>query len=164
MTVYKIYYSWRDIEVAVSDIASQIYQSDWRPNYIVGLTRGGLIPAVLLSHMLGCKMFSLDVRLRDNDDAPESNFWMAEDANNNVNILIIDDINDSGETIKWIKNDWRDRTLEDKSIWSNNVRVAVLVNNNASPVAVDYHSLEVNKAEKDCWLVYPWEEWYKHAN
>ena len=39
-------------ESLVSKIAREIAIGDWKPDYIVGLTRGGLIPAVMLSHYL----------------------------------------------------------------------------------------------------------------
>ena len=52
---------------------------DWRPDYIVGLTRGGLIPAVWLSEYLDIPMHTLEVKLRDHSNT-ESNLWMAEDA------------------------------------------------------------------------------------
>jgi GLPGLI family protein len=55
-------------------------------------------------------MHTLKVSLRDGDDT-ESNLWMAEDAANPIiesrkNILIVDDINDSGATLNWIMDDW----------------------------------------------------------
>ena len=50
-------------------------------------------------------MNSLDISLRDSGDCV-SNLGMAEDAFNGKNILIVDDINDQGSTVNWIKNDW----------------------------------------------------------
>lgn len=166
----KIYYTWHDIERYVADIAVQIWRSDWKPDYIVGIHSGGSIPAVMLGKMMGIKTHSLDVRLRDGDgQGPETNCWMAEDAfgyeKDPIKILIVDDINDSGATIDWIKKDWRSTCLPNDarwdSVWSGNVRTAVLVNNLGSTQTVDYHSVEINKAEKDCWIVFPWEEWHK---
>lgn len=175
MTTSKVYYNWTDLEKSVSNIVSQIYKSHWRPDYIVGITRGGLIPATLLSHFLGAKMHTLDVRLRDGDDiGPETNCWMSEDAfgyemERPRNILIVDDINDTGATFNWIKDNWEGSCLPNNreqwdNVWHNTVRFAVLTNNLSSPFSVDYYADEVNKAEKDCWLVYPWEEWYKNAS
>ena len=48
------------------------------------------------------KMFTLDVRLRDGGGIPtlESNTWMAQDAMAGKKIVLVDDINDTGETIK----------------------------------------------------------------
>jgi hypoxanthine phosphoribosyltransferase len=76
----KIFYSWKDVQGAVLEIARQMSVDDnWRPDYIVGITRGGLIPANLLSQYTGIKMHTLNVSLRDSDSC-ESNLWMAEDA------------------------------------------------------------------------------------
>jgi hypoxanthine phosphoribosyltransferase len=171
----KIYYSWKQVQGAVLEIARQMSQDDnWKPDYIVGLTRGGLIPAVLLSQYTGVPMKSLDVSLRDGGDCV-TNCGMAEDAYGfNAaakdgdplckNILIVDDINDQGSTIAWIKRDWEDACLPGDErwnhVWGQNVRFATLTNNLASKEDVDYSVWEVNKAEEDCWLVYPWEDFW----
>ena len=43
-------------------------------------------------------------------------------------------------------------------MWNKNVRFATLTENLASSFdGVDYSAHEVNKAEEDVWLVYPWE-------
>jgi hypothetical protein len=43
-------------------------------------------------------------------------------------------------------------------IWGDNVRFAVLTENLSSEFdGVSYYCDEVNKAEEDVWLVYPWE-------
>jgi hypoxanthine phosphoribosyltransferase len=182
----KIFYSWKDVQGAVLEIARQMSADNWKPDYIVGLTRGGLVPANLLSQYTGIRMHTLNVSLRDGDDlGPESNLWMAEEAFGYVptqgeyrqpgettsdpalrkRILIVDDINDSGATINWIKQDWQSSCLPDDSawddIWGDNVRVAVLTNNVGSKENVDYSVWEVSKAQEDCWLVYPWEDFWK---
>ena len=168
--VNKIYYSWQDINHQVAELAHQIIKSGWKPDYIVGLTRGGLTPAAMLSHFLGVKMHTLDVRLRDGDCELESNAWMADDAfgyerDAPMKILIVDDINDTGATFEWIKKDWQSSCIPAdpkwSGIWNDTVKFAVLTNNLASPAKVDYAAKEVNKEEEDCWLVYPWEEWWK---
>ena len=76
----KKYYDYIHIHEMVNDISFQMYKDNWRPDYIVGLTRGGLIPAVIMSNTLGIPMETLKVSLRDSDSGPESNLWMAEDA------------------------------------------------------------------------------------
>ena len=167
----KIYYSWKDVEGACLDIARQVIASQWRPDYIVGITRGGAIPAVMLSQFFGVPMRPLQVSLRDGGDCV-SDLGMAEDAfgheEDPKNILIVDDINDQGSTIAWIKQDWPSGCFPDHNqwtkTWGHNVRFATLTNNIASKETVDYSVWEVNKAEEDCWLVYPWEEFWRNDN
>ena len=151
--IKKHYYSWQDVEKMCVSIINQMYKDNWRPDYIVGITRGGNIPAAILSNMLDIRCESLKVALRDHKRKNESNSWMAEDAvAKRKNILVVDDINDTGATFNWIKHDW---CLNEGC---TNVRFAVLTENLSSEFdEVKYWAHEVNKAEEDVWLVYPWE-------
>lgn len=179
----KKYYDYLHIHEMVNTIAWQMYKDNWRPDYIVGLTRGGLVPAVIMSNTLGIPMETLKVSLRDSDSESESNLWMAEDAFGYLsassvprpegeptsdpalckNILILDDINDTGATLDWIINDWQSSCMPDSpkwlNVWGNNVRIAVLIDNLSSNFSrtVDYSAKEINKAEDDSWIVFPWE-------
>jgi xanthine phosphoribosyltransferase len=164
----KIYYTNNTVAGQVHDIIRQMQHDNWRPDYVVGLTRGGLVPANMISQYMSIPMNTLKVSLRDasSDDECESNLWMAEDAYNSKNILIVDDINDTGATLNWIKQDWSSGCLPNdekwNTVWNNNVRFAVLVDNQSSGFHdIDYSSVEINKAEEDCWIVFPWEEWWK---
>ena len=158
----KRYISEQEMKTGVLDIVSQMYSDDWRPDYIVGVTRGGLIPAVMMSHYTGVKMHTLDVRLRDADNGPEHAVWMAEEAGAGKRILILDDINDTGETFKWIVKDWEESNppADWLDIWGNNVRFATIIDNAPSTFDVDYKSIEINKAEDPAWIVFPFEEWW----
>ena len=180
--IKKHYYSWQDVEKACINIALQMYKDDWRPDYIVGITRGGNVPATILSNMLDVRCEALKVSLRDDAMGPESNLWMAEDAFGYVpleeqetcrwdnklrkNILIVDDINDTGATFNWIKEDWQSSCFPNEvdawnTVWNTdlaNVRFAVITENLSSNFGeVKYYAHEVNKAEDPAWLVYPWE-------
>ena len=163
----------KEYQGLVAKMCRDIANSNWRPDYIVGITRGGLVPAVMISHYFDIPMHTLNTE--------ESNLWMAEDAfgydsnpdtsiKSNADlkkkILIVDDINDSGATLNWIKEDWRSGCLPNavdwNYVWGNNVRTAVLTHNVASEFKdPDYYVWEVNKVEDDCWLVYPWEDFWR---
>jgi hypoxanthine phosphoribosyltransferase len=186
--------AYNELTYLVSKICRNILISDWRPDYIVGITRGGLVPAVLISQYLNVPMHTLHVSLRDGSEC-ESNLWMAEDAlgpkskhrmiesedigsildaasqlleegSTYKNILIVDDINDTGATLDWIMKDWPSGCFPDDpawdEVWNNNVKFAVLVDNLASKCSVkmDFVGIEVNKAEKDVWIDFPWEDWW----
>ena len=167
----KIYYTWSDVEHHTQEILRQICSDSWRPDYVVGLTRGGLVPANLISQYLGCRMETLKVSLRDDTEC-ESNLWMAEDAfghemDQPKRILIVDDINDTGATLNYIREDWPSGCFPDNprwtEVWGSNVRVAVLVDNESSKseIPVSYSAVDINKAEQDSWIVFPWEEWWQ---
>jgi hypoxanthine phosphoribosyltransferase len=186
MSIKKVHYTWKDIEHMVNVINNLMFADNWRPDCIVGLTRGGLVPAVIMSNITGIPMFSLDVRFRDVSDkldmGPESNLWMAEWAygydetgeynpskmlfktsgDTTKNILILDDINDRGTTLQWIKKDWQSSCLPDspawEDVWHKNVRFATLIDNLGSEFTdVDYTAMEIDKRDNPVWVVFPWE-------
>lgn len=180
----KTYITWADMLAQTQDIIRQIHQDAWRPDYVVGITRGGLTPANLISQYLDVHMHALKVSLRHGEDC-ESNTWMAEDAFGYVRatdndyswtrtdasqrkrILIVDDINDSGATFNWIRQDWQRSCLPHEDawaeVWGDNVRLAVLVDNQSSDceLAISYSAMEVNKLEDPQWIVFPWEDWWQ---
>ena len=164
----KVYVSWNDVQRQVQEIIRQMYLDGFKPDYVVGITRGGLTPANLISQYLNVPMQTVKVSLRSDEDC-ESNLWMAEDAFQGKNILIVDDINDSGATINWIRHDWQAIAPDDPrwaDIWGGNVRIACLYNNESSEneIAVNYFAEEVNKFEDPQWIVFPWEEWWRKWN
>lgn len=172
-------YSQTDVNMMVQEILRSMYYQNFRPDYIVGITRGGLVPALMLSHYLDTPMHALHASFKEHVEK-ESNLWMAEDAfgYNSIdngagfsdsalrkNILIVDDINDSGETFKWIKKDWVAGCLPSdnswETIWGNNVKFAALVNNENSEFEVDFSGVDINRYEDDASIRFYWEQWWK---
>jgi len=183
----KKYYTWSDVELMCTDIVTQMYNSHWRPDMVVGLTRGGNIPATIISNMLDVRCESIKIKLRDNKpgEENETNCNLARAAFGYVpeeqqttsrwdialrwNILIVDDINDSGATFNYLKHQWQQCCYPEEQswdvVWNNNVKFAVLTENLASNFdGVTYHCDEVNKAEENVWLVYPWENVGRYGN
>jgi hypoxanthine phosphoribosyltransferase len=75
-TKSKTYLTWGDIDALVNVLTIEIANKRFQIDSIAGLPRGGLIPAVMLSHKLNLPLVSEPTR----------------------KTLIVDDICDSGET------------------------------------------------------------------
>jgi hypoxanthine phosphoribosyltransferase len=120
----KIYLSWDEIENAIESLAYQIQKSNEYIEAITGLARGGLIPAVLLSHKLGLPYVDL----------------LSEESEKYDNILVVDDICDSGETLEKYNQIFSTATIHYKQ--------------SAITKPNFYYSL----TPEDKWIVYPWEQ------
>lgn len=168
----KVTVTWQDVEGMCQDIIRQIHLDNWKPDYVVGLTHGGLVPATLISQYLNVPIETLQVRLQidNNDTQCESNLWMAEDAYGYLDspkqILIVNDINYTGGKFNWIKQDWEDGCLGHDErwdhVWGKSTRVATLYDNEVSKseLAINYSSVTINKFTEDCQVEFPWENWW----
>lgn len=177
--------SFEQLKTYVSDICRQIVNSGWKPDMVVGITRGGALPAVMISHYFNVPMHPLQISLRDGGTSV-SDCSLSEDAFGYVssdervngfdrdwcesrqkNILVVDDINDTGATINWLIDDWQSTCLPNSSNWTNvwnkNVRFATIIDNLSSEcqVKMDYTAVDINKAEDDVWYNFPYENWWR---
>jgi hypoxanthine phosphoribosyltransferase len=159
----KIHRTYAQVEGGCLSIIRQMMKDNWTPDYIVGITRGGAIPAILISQFTSIPMKPLQVSLRDSDECV-SDIGMSEDAYDGKKILVVDDINDSGATLNWIKQDWQESSIPAEprwnDIWHNSVRFATIIDNAGSNAHVDYCAEEIDKREDDVWIVFPWEHWW----
>ncbi len=150
--IRKSYFTTGQMRNALIQIEDQMVHSAWMPTLILSINRGGCIPGVYLSHRLKVPHEVVDIRLRDHKTKP--NLSVLEKAYAfQHKILILDDINDSGDTFKYIEENFG-RNEE-------RVRFAALINNKPSKIKLNYQGYEINKDEAPAWIVFPWEEWDK---
>jgi hypoxanthine phosphoribosyltransferase len=97
---------WNDLVTITTRLAERI-RLDGRPDVLVGVLRGGLVPAVLLAHALGCRSVrAVEVihTTRDGVDAAKTiephitNPASLGDLHN-LDVLLVDDIAGTGDTI-----------------------------------------------------------------
>ncbi|WP_404712819.1 phosphoribosyltransferase [Sphingomonas sp. MMS24-J13] len=136
----------------VHAIADALKADHWRPDHLVGIGRGGLVPAAYLSHRTGISMLSVDFSSGVPAFADELLHKLAASTREGQRILLIDDINDSGRTIEALN-----KSLIAEGGVIDNIRVAVLIDNVRSVAKVQYRSRTIDRATDKRWFVFPWE-------
>lgn len=141
----------------IEALADAVVASRWRPDWIVGVGRGGLTPATWLSHALGRPMLSVDLsaQLPAFADALLDALRLRTEAGERL--LVVDDINDSGRTILRLRAALGDA---DAAV----LRVAVLIDNVRSGARVDYSAETIDRAVTKDWFVFPWEKMASRAS
>lgn len=137
---------------AVHYIAARINESGWSPDFIIGVGRGGLIPAVYLSHATSIPMLSIDHSSHLPDFSAELLVKLAVKSMTE-RLMFTDDINDSGGTITHLK-----AALKEAGGNLDNVRFATLIDNSASAERVDYRFRMIDRSVNKDWFVFPWEQ------
>ncbi len=98
--------SWREIEEGCLNIAEQIAERGEKVDIIVGILRGGWIPARLLSDYLGVDaMGAIEVKfyrgIGETAERPVITQPLIVDVRDKV-VLIVDDVSDTGKTLNTV--------------------------------------------------------------
>lgn len=126
--------------------------AEWDPTLLVGVGRGGLTPAVFLSHRMGLSMVSVDYSTRIAQFGDELIAVLAQRTRDGDRLLFIEDINDSGKTIGELRV-----ALAREGAVMDSIRFAVLMNNIQSAQKVEYGFLDIDRHVQKDWFVFPWE-------
>ncbi|SVD59366.1 uncharacterized protein METZ01_LOCUS412220, partial [marine metagenome] len=99
MAYNKLWYGWKEMRRDVNSLCREIVLDKFDPDVIVGLSRGGLTPGVMMSHWMKKPFKPIKTALRD---YPEWEDYLPRKTDKRV--LIVDDVCDSGETFHKIRN------------------------------------------------------------
>ncbi|RVT89172.1 phosphoribosyltransferase [Sphingomonas crocodyli] len=138
---------------AVHYVAARVKESGWEPTFIIGVGRGGLTPAVYLSHATNIPMLSVDYSSNVPDFAAELLVKLAKRTQTGERLLFVDDINDSGGTITHLRTE-----LASAGAVAENIRFGVLIDNTISAERVDYRFRTIDRSQNKDWFVFPWEK------
>jgi hypoxanthine phosphoribosyltransferase len=141
-----------DFVDAVHDLAGQIAKTAWQPSFLIGIGRGGLVPAVFLSHATGLPTLSVDYSSQVPDFAAEPLLKLARRTQQGEHLLFVDDINDTGRTIVHLR-----AVLADAGAMQSNIRFATLIDNIRSLARVEYAARVIDRTVTKDWFVFPWE-------
>ena len=100
----KLYYTWADIESMMAEISTSItIKTEYKPDVIFGPGRGGYPNWSDVESLLRCSFMDLNGKPRDGDvQDPEQLKALLSKYFSSYNIVIIDDINDTGRTLNGI--------------------------------------------------------------
>jgi uncharacterized protein len=148
-----INHTWEQLTGDCIEIIRQMQLDNFKPDYIIGVTRGGLMPAVLISQYLSLPLYPLNISLRDhyNDDDTLPVSMLNNIINGDRNALVIDDINDTGATFTLI---------HDQILPYDNVKFASIFDKLSSEFDADYYAREINLDDNDCWVNFCWEQFW----
>jgi hypoxanthine phosphoribosyltransferase len=150
---------WERVTQLSTDLSKHV-RTDGIPDIVVGVLRGGMIPAVLVCHSLGLR----DLRAVDVTHTLDDQVNAAKTAHptlrrirtlgplDGADVLVVDDIAGSGATIVDVAELARRRN-------ANRVRTAVCVLNRANWTgsAEPHQVLNYVGATVEGWVIFPWE-------
>lgn len=140
--------TYADVVRYCDDLSSSIHRLN--PSLIVGIARGGLIPAVHLSHNLGVPLEVLLWQTRDGDKQIV-NPRIDEVIQKNECVVFVDDINDSGKTFSSIIDVYRSGSANGKP---GVVVTACIIEKMYSSFECDFTGARTYSKE---WVCFPWE-------
>lgn len=146
------YLTWKDFENCCYCLNQKFALDNYTPEIIIGLSRGGVIPARILSDILNnFDLYFIDVKLYDGTKKKD-NIVIRSDVDLSLikdkKAVIVDDIYDSGTTIKSVVS-----YLKSKEF--NNISTATLYAREGLNEYPNYYSKIVKRKD---WIVFPWEK------
>lgn len=143
--------SWKQIKKSIEDLGNKIKEDGFKPDYIIGITTGGLIPLYFLA-----KQLEIDNILTVSASSYEKNkrketviTYLPEIDLKNKKVLLVDEIAETGESLQKMKN-----AIIEKYQVGGIKTAAIGANTDKCTSYPDYWIV----AEKGEWIVFPWEK------
>ncbi len=141
--------TWEGFGDASRELTKAIVDSGWMPDLIIAIARGGLVPAGAISYAMGVKA-GVGETLDEPMLLPP---LMDISAMNGKRVLVVDDVADSGKTLKMVMDMIAEHGLSLDG--EHNVRVdarcAVIYEKPRSIIKPDYVWKVTDK-----WINFPW--------
>jgi len=141
--------SWEQIYDMLLEIAERIRKNGFRPDVIVGVSRGGWPPARVLSDLLeNPQLANVKVEfytaVAETKEEPVITQPVSVPVKDKL-VLVVDDVADTGKSLALVKNHLA-------KLGARDIRIATLYYKPWSIVTPDYYERETSK-----WIIFPWE-------
>ena len=144
-----MFYDFMMFKEDADSLVEQITNSGKFYDYVVGVVRGGSIPAVYLSHRLEIPMRTVSWSTFHGDQMRECAMDIAEDVAEGKSVLIVDDILDSGRTLRELIADW--------GCGRDKVGIATLLYNPKQEIKPDFYGRLLDRDVYKEWIYFWWE-------
>ena len=141
--------NWQDSYDQCYFVYEQIVSSNFKPDVIIGVARGGWVPGRLLADFLHIKE-TVNIKVEAYELIGETDVEASVTQDIQVNIegkkvLVVDDVADSGESLVAVYNSLKARNTE-------SVKTATIYYKPRSAIKPDYFAEETT-----AWVIFPWE-------
>ncbi len=144
--------SWKDIERWSKDIVYKVMISGYEPEIVIGLARGGLVPARLIADYLNIKdLYAVKTEHWGLTATPDGKARLAQGLQVSIEdkkVLVVDDITDTGQSLKLAVDHIREHKPSE-------IKSATLLHITHSKYVPDYYSEEVPE-DRWTWFIFPW--------
>jgi len=143
----KTLYTWHDVHPCCEKIVKDLKEkyTDILEYEVVGISRGGLVPAVIISNLLGIrKVHSFGLKTYKDQEKDSAEIYQLPNLTYNNKILLIDDISDTGDSFTIAKKLYSHRQLVTVSLYMKQKTKFV-------PDIVG------ENVDNSTWVVFPWE-------
>ncbi len=141
--------TWNQVCCMLQNQAKRICQSGFHPEVIVGVCRGGWVPARILSDLLCTPcLASVKVECYKGTSKSEKGAVLTQCVSADVTdklVLVVDDVSDSGKTLQIVA-----KHLKTKG--AREVRTATLYYKPFSALSPDFFEKQADK-----WVIFPWD-------
>jgi hypothetical protein len=141
--------TWNQIYNMLLNLAEKIRQDKFKPDLIVGVSRGGWPPARVLSDLMeNPNLANVRAEFYSGLAETKGDPVLTQPVSASVagkKVLIVDEVADTGKSLKLIK----EHIIENGAV---KVRVATIYYKPQSVVKPDYYERETSS-----WIVFPWE-------
>jgi len=142
--------SWGDAYTHAEEVAQKISNAGYVPDHIIGITRGGWVPAVLLSDLLGVKdLLSVRVEHWGMTAEKDAKAVLTHPLQTDLagkKILLVDDLTDTGDSMALALGEIKKHNAAE-------VRTATLIHKKQSSIEPDYYARKTGEWE---WIILPW--------
>ena len=149
---------FEEIKELSSQVSKQIKKSRLSFDCIIGIAKGGCIPATLISYQLDVPTFKTiqiksytDSNKRSNTIFSSGTLSLFDELSKYNRVLVVDDLADSGKTLSDFEKLYNYLADTVKVPWIN---TACLYYKSKSEFKPDFYAQEV---KDEAWLDFPWE-------